>query len=623
MMINRNTPRWMIFLIDFTVVIFSFWLAYLLRFNFDIPAHEIEPIILIFPLFMLVRSLGFLVGKTYTGVLRYTSTQDTTRIFISNLAGSGLFGIINLITFLYFDQIFIIPFSIIILEFIISTFALSAVKVFVKVSYKEISKMKLLKSHMIIFGAGESGIIAKHALERDAATKYEIIAFLDDDQKKHSKSLEGVKIYPVSALGKIIKEKKVDDLIISVQNLKSERKKGIIEACLAFNINVMHVPPVGQWVNGQLSFKQIKNINITDLLGRDIIELDREKMSSELEGKVVLITGAAGSIGSELARQISHFNISKLYLVDQAETPLYNLELEMMEHLPSGKFEVTIADISQKARMTNVFNTYKPDIVYHAAAYKHVPMMEHNPSEAIRTNVMGTKNIADLSIEFGVEKFIMVSTDKAVNPTNVMGATKRMAEIYTQSLNQLNKTAFITTRFGNVLGSNGSVIPLFKKQIDNGGPITLTHPKVTRYFMTIPEACQLVLEAGAMGEGGEIFIFDMGESVKIIDLAKKMIRLSGLELGKDIQIKYVGLRPGEKLYEELLATEENTIPTHHPQILKAKVRVYNPETVASETQILIDYFEEQNNDKIVIKLKQMIPEFISQNSIFEQFNHKA
>ncbi|MBL4577043.1 MAG: polysaccharide biosynthesis protein, partial [Flavobacteriales bacterium] len=384
---------------------------------------------------------------------------------------------------------------------------------------------------------------------------------------------------------------------------------------------VLNVPPVNKWINGELSFRQIQRVRIEDLLERDTIKLDMDSIEKQIKGKRVLISGAAGSIGSEIARQLSDFKPKQLILLDQAESPLYSLEMEMKEKYSLDNFEVVLGDIRNIERMENLFRTYKPEIIYHAAAYKHVPSMENNPSEAILVNVKGSKIIADKAVEHGVADFVFVSTDKAVNPTNVMGASKRLAEIYIQGLSkQQNKTKFITTRFGNVLGSNGSVILRFRKQIEQGGPVTVTDPEVSRYFMTIPEACQLVLEAGATGEGGEIYIFDMGKSMKIDDMAKKMIRLSKMELDKDIKLIYTGLRPGEKLKEELLANEENTKPTHNPKIMIAKVREYNWDDIAKEIDVLIDMFGAQDNEEIVRKMKEIVPEFISSNSVYERLD---
>ena len=433
--------------------------------------------------------------------------------------------------------------------------------------------------------------------------------------------LQGVTIFHSSKLDEIIKEQSVSQLIIAIQNPHEENRKNIVEICLQNNVLVHKVPNPESWINGEFSTKQIGKVKIEDLLGRKSIVLDATKISNELKGKVILVTGAAGSIGSGMVMQIAKYEPSLLILLDQAESPLYDLQNELNRLFSNFSYEIVIGDIRNKERMEKLFEHFNPQYVFHAAAYKHVPLMEDNPSEAIFTNVKGTKNLVDLSNKFNVEKFVMISTDKAVNPTNVMGASKRIAEIYAQASSLHSSTKFITTRFGNVLGSNGSVIPLFQKQIENGGPITLTDERITRFFMTIPEACQLVLEAGSMGEGGEIFVFDMGESVKIIDLAKKMIQLSGLEIGKDIEIKITGLRPGEKLYEELLAAEENTLPTHHPQILKAKVRVEETKTILLIDD-LIGLFEGQHNENIVSKMKEIVPEYISNNSAFELLDKK-
>jgi FlaA1/EpsC-like NDP-sugar epimerase len=490
----------------------------------------------------------------------------------------------------------------------------------VKVFYFELNYPSKDKTNVVIFGAGESGVIAKRALDRDAGTKYKVLAFIDDDPKKIDKKIENVKIYASSALDQILKENNVEHIIISIQHLKTSKKQEIIETCLVYNTKVLNVPPVSKWINGELSFKQIKKVNIEDLLERDEIKLNIDKISKDLIGKRILISGAAGSIGSEMVRQVAKFSPSKRILLDQAESPLYHIELELADSFKNLDYEVIICDITNEIRMRKIFEIFKPEIIYHAAAYKHVPMMENNPVEAIITNVEGTKLISDLSVEYKSEKFVMISTDKAVNPTSIMGASKRIAEIYTQSLNKLGVTKFITTRFGNVLGSNGSVIPLFREQIEKGGPVTITHPDVTRYFMTIPEACQLVLEAGSIGHGGEIFIFDMGKSVKILDLAKKMIKLSRLELGKDIQIIFTGLRPGEKLYEELLNTNENTLPTHHPQIMIAKVKEFDADTVKKDIAELTEIRRTHDNYRIVTKMKEIVAEYKSQNSVYEKLD---
>ena len=465
----------------------------------------------------------------------------------------------------------------------------------------------------MIYGAGVSGLITKRTIEKDSESPFEVVGYIDDNPKLSNTRLQGTQIFHTNQLEKLIKNKKIDKLIIAIQKPNFENQKNILDICIKNSLIVLKVPSSKKWINGDFTTSQIKNIKIEDLLGRNPIYLDPEKINQELNNQTILVSGAAGSIGSGIVKQLINYDPKLVILLDQSESALYELEQELLFNHPNFNFSIVIGDISNYKRMERLFDFFKPNYVFHAAAYKHVPLMEDNPSEAIYTNILGTKNLVDLSITFEINKFVMISTDKAVNPTNVMGASKRIAEIYVQ--NNSSKTKFITTRFGNVLGSNGSVIPLFKKQIEQGGPITITDKRVTRFFMTIPEACQLVLEACSMGNGGEIFVFDMGESIKIIDLAKKMIKLSGLIEGKDIEIKVTGLRPGEKLYEELLAKDENTIPTHHPKILIAKVRE-SKEDVKKSIEKLISLYDSQNNQNIVKLMKEIVPEFISNNSEF-------
>jgi len=620
MLFYRQMPRWIIFVIDIFICLFSILLAYQLRFNFSLPAKEISTLPWVVLVVVCVRSAIALFTKTYTGIIRYTSTRDSIRILLSVLLGSIIFGIINILNFYFGTGRHFIPFSIVIIDFITCTFVLTVFRVIAKVTYLELNNPSSKKTDVLVFGAGEAGVIAKRAIDRDAGSKYKVIGFIDDDKSKIGKKIEDVRIFAGNDLEHLLKSNNVAHLILSVQHIKPSRKKEIIETCLSYNTKVLNVPKVSNWINGELSFKQIKKVNIEDLLEREIIRLDEKRIKKEVHDKVVLVSGAAGSIGSEISRQLANYRPKKLLLLDQAESQLFYLDIELSNKYGQCSKEIIIADIKNASKMEDVFKRFNPEIVFHAAAYKHVPLMESNPDEAIQTNVMGTKVLADLSLKYKVEKFVMVSTDKAVNPTNVMGASKRIAEIYVQTLNQKGQTKFITTRFGNVLGSNGSVVTLFKKQIENGQPITITHPNVTRYFMTIPEACQLVLEAGSMGKGGEIFIFDMGHSVKIIDLAKKMIKLSGLTLGKDIQIVYTGLRPGEKLYEELLNTQENTIPTYHPQILIAKVRTYDNDQIINDIENLIHLASQASAMDIVAKMKSIVPEYVSKNSNFEQLD---
>lgn len=615
-----NIPRWLILLIDVCICAFSVVLAYMLRFNFALPATDAHDLPYVLAYIVAIRLLSFIIAKTHTGIIQYSSTSDALRIVIVTTIGSLFFVATDLVSYFFINKINFIPYSIIIIDFITTSFILVAFRILVKITYMEINNPSRNKTNVLIYGAGESGLISKRSLDRDAGTKYKVLGFIDDDPKKIGMKIEDIPIYGPDKLEKLLKTNAIEHLIISIQNIKASKKQEIIEKCMAYNTKVLSVPPVSRWINGELSFKQIKKINIEDLLERDEIKLDEEKVSLELIDKTVLVTGAAGSIGSEIVRQVARFSPKQIILIDQAESPTYFLELELNEKYPTVNFETIICDINHKVRMRKIMETFVPNIIYHAAAYKHVPLMENNPVEAVFTNVIGTKILADLAVEFKAEKFVMVSTDKAVNPTSIMGATKRIAEIYTQSLNSQGNTRFITTRFGNVLGSNGSVIPLFREQIEKGGPVTITDPDVTRFFMTIPEACRLVLEAGTMGNGGEIFIFDMGKSVKILDLAKKMIKLSRLTLGKDIQIKYTGLRPGEKLYEELLNNKENTLPTYHPQIMIAKVAETDFDTISKQVNELDKLLYLHNNMQIVKKMKEIVAEFKSQNSVYKKLD---
>lgn len=620
---SQNVPRWIILLIDTGIVCVSLFASYMLRFEFTIPPNEIGPLVFAFPIYMIIRILSFIIGKTYSGIIRFTGTQDSLRILRVVFLGSLIMAALNPLKFYFWDAAYFLPYSIIILDFIITSTLLIAFRIAVKMLYIELKNPKSERQKVIIYGAGEAGIITKRTLDRDAGINYQVKAFIDDDQRKRGKRIEGTPIYHTNELQKLLDQKDISHLIISIQKLIAENRRKVIEIALQNEVKVLNVPPADSWINGELSFKQIKDVNIEDLLGRSVIRLDDGKVEDQLQGKVVLITGAAGSIGSGIIKQICHYSPKKIIALDQAESPIYELDLEIKKNYPHIDFEVVIGDIRRSDRMENLFTTFKPAVVYHAAAYKHVPLMELNPSESVLTNVLGSKTLVDLSMEHEVETFVLISTDKAVNPTNVMGASKRVAEIYAQANNGVSKTKFITTRFGNVLGSNGSVIPLFKRQIEAGGPVTVTHPEVTRYFMTIPEACQLVLEAGAMGQGGEIFVFDMGKSVKIIDLARQMIKLSGFEPEKEIKIQFTGLRPGEKLYEELLNHEENTIKTHHPKIKIATIRPNDLDEVKQQISELIKLFETQDNNRLVKKLKKIVPEYKSKNSEFSKFDLKT
>jgi len=614
--LRRITPRWVVFLIDVCISFLSLVLSFYLRFNFSIPVIEADFIPTSIITVLSIRALSFFVGKTYAGMVRHTGTKDIIRILSVLFLGSIVLLLLNFLSLSFIDR-YLVPISVLIIEFFITTFVLSFSRLLLKNIFTEFNNPRKESDNVLIYGSGEPALITKKAFDQNSKTKYRVVGFIDHHSKVTGSKIDGVKVYHLKNLKKIIESKKISVVIISEKGVSVTRKKYVIETCLNNEVEVKTIPDMSAWINGEFNINQLKNVKIEDLLERAEIKMNKDGIRKDVLNKTILVTGAAGSIGSEIVRQLTLFMPERIILFDIAESPLYDIELELKEKLNFTNFEIVIGDIRNEKLIEWVFKEYKPEYVYHAAAYKHVPMMENNPSEAISVNVLGTKTIADAANKYKIKKFVMVSTDKAVNPTNVMGASKRIAEIYIQSLFNSNETKFITTRFGNVLGSNGSVIPRFKKQIESGGPVTVTHPDVTRYFMTIPEACQLVLEAGNMGHGGEIFIFDMGPSVKIINLARKMISLSGLKPGIDIQIKVTGLRPGEKLYEELLANKENTLPTYHPQIMIAQVRQYEPKLVKNEIFELIETSNNSDKFAIVKKMKEIVPEFLSKNSMFE------
>lgn len=618
--LKRHAPRWFIFMLDAFISGVSIILAFHLRFNFDIPAAYWNNLWYIIILMLFIRSFTFVIYRTYAGIIRYTSTKDTERIIIVVVVGSTITAIINALYYNFFYQEILIPYSVLIIDALLTAFSMVALRLLVKAIYAKVTNTAGEKRSVIIYGAEKFGSITKRSIDRDINNTFKVVAFIDDEGNI-GKKLDGVNVYSTEALEEIIEKYAVANLIIAKNNIDKNKQDEVVDKCLKQQIKVLRVPEVSDWINEELNINQIRNMRIEDLLGRDTIKLDENRIIKETTNKIVLVTGAAGSIGSGLVRQLARYNPKKIILVDQAETPLYDVELEIKEKLGQDNHAIEIADITNHRRMKEIFERHQPAIVYHAAAYKHVPMMEEHPAEAVNNNILGTKILADLTSQYKARKFVMISTDKAVNPTNVMGASKRIAEIYTQSLNSKSTTKFITTRFGNVLGSNGSVIPRFKSQIEGGGPVTVTDSEVTRYFMTIPEACQLVLEASAFGKGGEIFVFDMGKAVRIVDLAKRMIRLSGYKIQKDISIKFTGLRPGEKLYEELLNTQENTMPTHHPQIMIGKVREYNFEFINKEISHFYNILEKNDKQETVKQMKKIVPEFRSQNSAYQRLDY--
>jgi FlaA1/EpsC-like NDP-sugar epimerase len=616
-LLDINVPRWVVLFIDLYIVANTFVLAYLIRFNFkfnfDVSKLEIQ-----LPIVLIIALLSFLAIGSYKGIIKHTGYRDAIKIIKSSTLLFVILGILVLVNrSTPFSESFTIPLSILMIHYLLNIVVLIASRYIYKTSYHLIISDIKTQNNVLIYGAGQSGLITYSVLINDVQGKVKIVGFIDDDKGKWKKVINGVPILnPQIVDQEFIEKKNIDEIIISIQMITSSKLIEIVEQFADFPVKVKIVPPVENWINNNLNANQIKSIKIEDLLGRRPIKLNNPNLEKEFEGKTILITGAAGSIGSEIARQLVSFNCHHLILLDQSESDLYNLQ-QYFWNKGITNFTAIVGDIRNINRMESVFKTYTPEIVFHAAAYKHVPFMEEYVYESVCVNIEGTKNIADMAMQFNVEKFVMISTDKAVNPTNVMGASKRISEMYINGLNTQSTTKFITTRFGNVLGSNGSVIPLFKQQIENGGPLTVTHKEVTRFFMTIPEACQLVLEAGVMGQGGEIFVFDMGKSIKIINLALNMIRLSGLKYPDDIDIEITGLRPGEKIYEEVLGAGENTLTTYHPKIKIAQVKPLHAESVIKKIRELCRYNAVDNLQETVLKMKEIVPEYISNNSIFE------
>lgn len=619
--LNKYASKWIVLCTDVILVCFAFIIAYSIRFNisldFDITHFKIQ-----LPIVAIVALVSFLFVGSYKGIIRHTGTKDAFNVFFGITILTFILGFLVVMNqFFSVFKTFTIPKSIILIHYLVSVFILILSRYIFKAFFEVIStELKAIKT-VLIYGAGDSGMITNGAINRDRDNSYDVFGFIDDDPNKINKKIDRIKIYSSLKIDEnFVQKHDIHEVIISIQKIKPNRLIEITDKLLGLGVEVKIVPPVSKWIGGNLQANQIKQVNIDDLLGRNQILIDNPIVKREVADKIILVTGAAGSIGSEISRQLAGYKLQNLILVDQAESSLYDLQQELNQK-GINEFIAIVADVRDEKRMREIFEEFRPEKVFHAAAYKHVPLMESSPYEAVKINILGTKNMADLAIEFEVNRFVMVSTDKAVNPTNVMGATKRIAEMYISCLSkQQDKTKFTTTRFGNVLGSNGSVIPLFKKQIEHGGPLTLTHKDITRYFMTIPEACRLVLEAGTMGDGGEIYIFDMGNSVKIFDMAKQIIYLSGLKYPDDIDIKITGLRPGEKLYEELLAKDENIIKTYHDKIMIAKTTLTNHTKIKHQIVTLCAENCTSSDDRIVSCIKAIVPEYKSSNSKFEKLD---
>lgn len=617
--IAKHSSQWLVLAIDVFTVLVTFTISYLISFNFQ-PDFELSNLFAQLLLIGLIATLSFLIIGSHKGIIRHTGLKDANNIIIGvNIIATLLIVIVLFGKIYSFNQIFNIPVSIIYIHYLLNIVLLVSSRFIFKELYKYFIFDLKLTSNVLIYGAGNAGMITYEAIKNDVNNKYKVVGFIDDNKSKSGKNIDMVKVYRPDYIDEeFIKKHNITEVIVSIQNVKSTKLIEIVDSFIVKSLKVKIVPPVNKWIDGDLQVGQIKQVRIEDLLGRKPIDINNPSIKNEIENKVVLITGAAGSIGSEIARQVATYNYKHLILLDQAESPLYDLQQDFKRDKREN-FTVIVGDVRVESKINQLFEEFKPDLVYHAAAYKHVPLMENNPYQAIKSNILGTINMTDLSIKHHVNKFVMISTDKAVNPTNVMGATKRLAELYITCSRKVaqSKTKFITTRFGNVLGSNGSVIPLFKKQIETNGPLTVTHKDITRFFMTIPEACQLVLEAGAMGNGGEIYVFDMGESIKIFDLAVNMIQLSGYKYPEEIDIKIVGLRPGEKIYEELLGDGENTIKTHHNKIMIAKAKDIDCALIKPKIIDICNRLDTTSKTELVSKMKEIIPEYISNNSEYE------
>ena len=618
---NRVLSRFTIFVIDILMIMFSCLMMYLVRYGFAELTPEVRAdgitlcLILIF-----VNAITFILFRTFSGILRFSSFSDLMRITYALILGYG-FAYLGIIVLKKYQPAFHLDDVTFISIFFLNTFLMIFSRILTKEMYEFITGRDVKPVNVFIYGTKEAGISVAKALKGNSEFNYRVLGFISDESHMVGKELMGTTIHANNEnIFRTLESKDVKTIIVSPQQMDEIKNSDLLSNFVDHNISLLTTVPLNEWNGMIMSKEQLKDVQIEDLLPRDPIHINMLKIASNIEGKRIMVTGAAGSIGSEIVRQVANFNPYSIILIDQAETPLHDMRLELKDKWRELRAEIIVADVSNASRMERIFSRTRPQYIFHAAAYKHVPMMEDNVSESIQTNILGTKIMADLAVKYNADKFVMVSTDKAVNPSNVMGCSKRICEIYVQSLaKHIGKTGkkttqFITTRFGNVLGSNGSVIPLFREQIKHGGPVTVTHPEIIRYFMTIPEACQLVLEAGAMGKGGEIYIFDMGKPVKILDLAKRMIRLSG---SKNIKIEFTGLRHGEKLYEELLNIAEHTKPTYHEKIMIADVREYEYEEVSRRVDTLIHASYEYDDMRTVKKMKEIVPEFQSINSPFE------
>jgi len=609
---NYSLPRWMVFFLDSLAVFIVFFIAYILRFNFNIDAINFNLVVVHGLIVIIIYAVFQLIFRPYTGLIRHTTLTDISLIFVTTTTSAVVLILFSEVSrILNLGQYLTVPFSVILIHYGLVNLLLFFIRIWIKMVFRFATSSGRKVKNVLIYGADDLGFIVKRVIMSDPEYGFNVAGFIDTNKNLQGKKINSIPVYTPDILdSKLLAKNKIKTIILAIRDINVNEKSKIINRAINLGLEVLEPPEVNKWMNGQLQTRQFQKVKLEDLLGRKPIRLDQTTIMDGLNNKIIMVTGSAGSIGSEIVRQLTRFNSKKVILVDQAETPMFDLENELRERFSNLKTHLFLADVTNHEKMEQIFRDFHPEIVFHAAAYKHVSLMEENPHESIRVNVGSTRVLTELSVKYNVEKFVMISTDKSVNPTSVMGASKRICEKIIQAASQQPDitTQFVTTRFGNVLGSNGSVVPIFSKQINQGGPVTVTHPEITRYFMTIPEACELVLEAGFMGKGGEIFVFDMGEPVKIAQLADQMIRLSGLIPGKDIKIVYTGLRPGEKLYEELLTEKETTLPTHHPKISKAKVEAINKSTLKLIDDLLKNLYS-LSQQEVIDLIGKIVPEY--------------